>query len=840
MFREIFNKSPTGIFCYNKKGNLIDANPTALEIIGIDSIDDFKKVNLFDKQDIVSRKEDLLKKGLIRFQSNLNYDSIKNKGFYFPVKSGIAFIDGTISVTNFGFLVQIQDITEHKETEKGLKESQNHLEEQVEERTAELSKALEEAKKKSLKLDAIMEYAPIGIIITGEPPNFPIEMASRSGIEMTGNLLNELMGLEDDSQHRASKLLLPDGTYPKKTDMPLYRSTHFGEIVNNTELVMENASGDIIPLVVSSAPIRDDEGNIIAAINVWHDITEIKKSEEEIKRNNKILNGINKIFQAGLRVKSEEELAQIALKVIEEIIGSSFGFICEIASKKLLNIIATSFSGLKEHKTSDGKQLIMETDLPIKGIRWSVISEAKPLIFNNANKHPKWIEPPEGHIKIKSFLGVPLIYAGEVFGEIGLVHKDKDFSKDDLEVVESISFAVVEALMSYKSRNQLTEYKIKLEELVKKFKDSEESFRALAENSPDLIARINTDFKYLFVNFKVLELQGNYPDVYIGRNFEEAGASKECAEMWRSKYQKIMDTGELQNFEYSSSTKDGFRYFETTAVPEYNSKGEIESILSISRDITERKKSERQLKKTITELQRSNKELQSFAYITSHDLQEPLRTIASYAQLIERRYKGRLDKDADEFIEYMVDGAKRMKSMIQGLLDYSRVGTKGNEFKEFKAQDALDYALSNLESAITENNAEIEIDSLPVIFADEDQIARVFQNLIGNALKFCREGAKPKIHISAGKKGNEYVFSVSDNGIGMEEQYGDHIFEVFKRLHSIDEYQGAGIGLAIVKRIIDRHGGHVWVESELGKGSTFYFTIPVRNKAILRIINEIK
>ena len=627
----------------------------------------------------------MIKNGLINFQSNLNYDKIKNKGIYASVNSGTVFIDWTVSATDFGFLVQIHDITEHKEIERGLKES-----------------------------------------------------------------------------------------------------------------------------------------------------------SEEIKRNNKILKGITKIFQAGLRVKSKEELAQIALNVIEEIVGSSSGFICEITSENLLNIIATSFSGVYEHKTSEGKQLTMETDLPIKGIRWGAINEARPLICNDIDKHPKWIEPPGNHIKIKSFLGVPLVYTGEVFGEIGLVHNDKDFSKDDLEVVESISVAITDALMSYKSRNQLTEYKLKLEELVNKFKDSEESFRALAENSPDLITRIDTDFKYIFINFKILELQGNYPDFYLGKTFEEAGTPLRYAEMWRSKYQKLLDTGELQNFEYSSITNNGFRYFETTAVPEYNSKGEIESILSISRDITERKMSERKLKEIITELQRSNKELQSFAYITSHDLQEPLRTIASYAQLIERRYKGKLDSDADDFIEYMVDGAKRMKSMIQGLLDYSRVGTKGNEFKEFKSKDALDYALSNLESSIVENNAEITSSSLPVIFADEDQIARVFQNLIGNAIKFSREGIKPEIHISAREKDKEYVFAVSDNGIGMEEQYSDHIFEVFKRLHSIDEYRGAGIGLAIVKRIIDRHEGRVWVESELGRGSKFYFTIPVRNKALLRIINMIK
>ncbi|MGB9978223.1 PAS domain S-box protein [Methanobacterium sp.] len=253
-------------------------------------------------------------------------------------------------------------------------------------------------------------------------------------------------------------------------------------------------------------------------------------------------------------------------------------------------------------------------------------------------------------------------------------------------------------------------------------------------------------------------------------------------------------------------------------------------VIETNRNITKRKKAEKKLNKTIKELERSNKELESFAYITSHDLQEPLRTIASFAQLIKRRYKGKLDPDADEFIDFMVDSASRMKEMILGLLDYSRVGTRGHEFTEFPAKTALNYALNNLGSAISEANAEITSDPLPVIFADEDQIIRVFQNLVGNAIKFRKEEVKPKIHISVKKKDNEYVFSVSDNGIGLEEQYSDKIFEVFKRLHAIGEYQGAGIGLAVVKRIIGRHGGRIWVESELGKGSTFYFMIPVTNK----------
>lgn len=240
----------------------------------------------------------------------------------------------------------------------------------------------------------------------------------------------------------------------------------------------------------------------------------------------------------------------------------------------------------------------------------------------------------------------------------------------------------------------------------------------------------------------------------------------------------------------------------------------------------ERKKAEDKLKATIDELKRSNKELRNFAFITSHDLQEPLRTMGSYAGLLKYRYKGQLDGDADEFLDYMVSGAIRMQDMIKGLLDYSHVGTQGSKFNEFNAEEALKGALYNLKSSIEGCNAEITYDSMPVIYADKNQIRIVFQNLIDNSLKFCRDGISPKIHISAEKEGNEYVFSVQDNGIGIEEPYTDRIFGVFKRLHPIGEYDGAGIGLSIVKRIMGRHNGHIWVKSEFGKGSTFYFTIP--------------
>ncbi len=240
----------------------------------------------------------------------------------------------------------------------------------------------------------------------------------------------------------------------------------------------------------------------------------------------------------------------------------------------------------------------------------------------------------------------------------------------------------------------------------------------------------------------------------------------------------------------------------------------------------ELEKANKETAKTLEELRRSNDELKQFAYIASHDLQEPLRMIASYLQLIERRYKGRLDKDADEFIAFAVEGAGRLQNMIIGLLAYSRIETKGKPLEEVNSAEVFANAVSNLKLVIEESGAMITADRLPVVKADAVQLVQVFQNLISNAIKFRRE-SPPRIHVSAVQEGTEWVFSVSDNGIGIAEEYKDRIFNIFQRLHG-REYPGVGIGLSLCRRIVERHGGRIWFESEAGKGTTFYFTIPIK------------
>ena len=253
--------------------------------------------------------------------------------------------------------------------------------------------------------------------------------------------------------------------------------------------------------------------------------------------------------------------------------------------------------------------------------------------------------------------------------------------------------------------------------------------------------------------------------------------------------------------------------------------GRIVRSVGMVHDITERKHAEEQLKKAADELKRSNVALRQFAYAASHDLREPLRNMASFVKLLEKRYKSKIDEKADQYIDYIVDSSRRMEALIEDLLDYSRLDTKGKIFESVNCNELIDKTIMDLVSSMNENKAEVTHAPLPDIMADPLQLSRLFQNLISNAIKY-RGTRKPRIHISASRGKDEWVFSVKDNGIGIDPEYFEKIFVIFQRLHSREEYPGTGIGLAICKKIVELHGGRIWVDSEPGKGSTFYFTIP--------------
>lgn len=352
---------------------------------------------------------------------------------------------------------------------------------------------------------------------------------------------------------------------------------------------------------------------------------------------------------------------------------------------------------------------------------------------------------------------------------------------------------------------------------------SDYAYRILIEEMNEGVALLTTDLSIYYCNSKLASMLEVPLENMIGKpitDFIPSDQLKKC------KIPIVSGSDSSCKEEISRESADG-----TLMTFQINISflEKIDGYYVIVTDLTEQKKSEHELHDLLKDLERSNKELQQFAYVSSHDLQEPLRAIASFTQLLERRYKGKFDSDADEFMDYIVEAAKRMQQMILDLLEFSRVTTNADEFKEIDTAEAFDEALFNLRGTIEYNNAVITRNDLPTVTADKSQLAKVFQNLIANAIKFKKENVPPKIHISTREdpQKNQYIFSIQDNGIGMDPQYAGRIFTLFQRLHTRDEYQGTGIGLSVAKRIIERHGGHIWVESELGKGSTFYFTLPL-------------
>jgi PAS domain S-box-containing protein len=369
-------------------------------------------------------------------------------------------------------------------------------------------------------------------------------------------------------------------------------------------------------------------------------------------------------------------------------------------------------------------------------------------------------------------------------------------------------------------------------QMEKALQQSEERFRGVLDNSLDLIYSLNLQTgRYEYVSPASERILGYSPKEVIQRSLEETRATMHPEDLQRmdeNVIELIASKGATgSRIQYRMKHKElGYRWVSDSRSVIFDEGNVPVAIVGSLRDITERKDTEEKLNQLIAELARSSSELERFAYVASHDLQEPLRMVASYTQLLARRYKGKLDSDADEFIGYAVDGATRMQQLINALLDYSRVSTHAKPFEPTNCEEILNQAIANLQSSIKENGAAVTHDHLPTVMADITQMVQLFQNLVGNAVKF-HGYEKPEVHVKAARNGTEWIFSVSDNGIGIDPQYFDRIFVIFHRLHSRGEYPGTGIGLAICKKIIERHKGRIWVESQSGKGATFYFTIPI-------------
>jgi PAS domain S-box-containing protein len=351
-----------------------------------------------------------------------------------------------------------------------------------------------------------------------------------------------------------------------------------------------------------------------------------------------------------------------------------------------------------------------------------------------------------------------------------------------------------------------------------------ERFNQALSHAMEGIALLDPQGKYVQINQAYAQTVGYTPESMLGMDWQLTVHPEDLSRM-QDAYQQMLVDGKVEVAARGLRRDGSIFYKQLVMVTASDSNQQLTGHYCFMKDITKAKQAELDLQNQKQDLARSNAELQQFAYVASHDLQEPLRMITSYLELLERRYKGQLDDKADQFIAYAVDGATRMQILINDLLSYSRVGTSTQDWQAVDCEKIVQIVLSNLHLASIQSHAIITHDALPKVNADSSQMIQLFQNLISNAIKFRGEDP-PQIHIGVDCANGKWLFSVQDNGIGMEVQYLDRIFIIFQRLHSKTEYPGTGIGLAVCKKIVERHGGNLWVESQPNEGATFYFTIP--------------
>jgi PAS domain S-box-containing protein len=432
---------------------------------------------------------------------------------------------------------------------------------------------------------------------------------------------------------------------------------------------------------------------------------------------------------------------------------------------------------------------------------------------------PQWSGMEALEILAREGLNVPLILVSGMLGEETAVDCIKQGATDYVlkRALARLPVAIRRALQEKELREQ--------------HKLAEELFRRAVEASPSGILMTDESGTIVLANAKTERLFGYKCEEMVGQSIEMLvpGRVREVHREHRAAYQDAPAGRDLgHSRDLTCLHKDGTEFPAEIGLNPVQTSTGMQILIGVV-DLTARKEGERKAEEYTRELQRSNEELEQFAYIAAHDLQEPLRMVASYCELLGERYRDKLDEKGAKFIGYAIDGAKRMQLLLNDLLTYSRVGTRAKRLQPTDAEAVLTSVLQGLQNAVAANQAVIVREGLPAVQADEVQLGQLLQNLIGNALKFHGERA-PRIRVSAEVVEKMVRFAVADNGIGMEKENSGRIFQMFQRLNTREEYEGSGIGLAIAKKIVERHGGTIWFDSVPGEGTTFYFTIKAATK----------
>ncbi len=588
--------------------------------------------------------------------------------------------------------------------------------------------------------------------------------------------------------------------------------------------------------------VRDDAGRILEIVLIHQDVTD--RSRVETER--------SKLLGRAERARRNAESAQRLSSFLAEagaVLGSSLDYQATLASVAHLAVPRIADWCTVDVVDEDGSprrlaiahadpamvQLAWELDrkypprpddvVPrvLRSGRAELASEIKDEMLVAAAVDSEQLATIR-KLGMRSHIVVPMKALGRTLGVItfATAESGRRYGTRDLQMAEEMASRAALAIDNARLYDTARRDRAAAEAALRAQAESEERFRSLSTCSP--VGKFMTDIggRCTWTNPRYHAICGFTAEEALGNgwmNFIHPDDRREVVDAWAF----ITRSGREFSREFRFQRTDGsIRWVHLRSAPMLSSKGELMGHVGTVEDITDSKLAEQ-------ELRRYNEDLQRLAYVASHDLKEPLRMVASYTQMLAKRYRGRLDADADEIIGFVIDGVNRMRLLIDDLLTYSRlINTRGEATRPANCEAVLDWALLNLQVAIQEGGAEITHGPLPVLAIDPVQIGQLFQNLIGNAIKY-RSKRPLRIHVSAERQGDDWLFRVEDNGIGIDPAYKERIFGVFKRLHG-KEYPGTGIGLAICKTIVEGHGGRIWVESELGKGAAFYFTLPVMER----------
>lgn len=552
-------------------------------------------------------------------------------------------------------------------------------------------------------------------------------------------------------------------------------------------------------------PLRNVDGTFWR-LQVLRDVTERKAAEAILKARLRLSEAAQ---QAG-----GDEIMQAALDEAEALTGSSIGFFHLVnEDQKSLTLQAWSTNTLKSMCHAQGKGSHYAIDQA--GVWVECFYARKPVIHNDYAGLPNKKGMPQGHAPVVRELAVPIIRAGRVVGIMGVGNKASDYTSADAMILEALASPVLDLVARKNMEAALHRTQGRYHALFENMMDGFAHCRMVFDDKG-----LPADFVYIDVNSAFQALTG-LADV-VGKTVSEVipGIKQSNPELLEI-YGRVARTGKSERFEIGiAPLKKWFAVSVYSPQPEH--------FVAVFEDITSRKAAEEGLKIALAELSRSNSDLQQFASVASHDLQAPLRTVTGFLGLLKDRYSAQLDDKGREFITFATDGAQRMGQLIRDLLAFARVGSRGGEFRTMELGKVLQRALAERKDAIADSGAVITQDALPIVVADEGQMAQLLSNLIGNAIKYQAKDHRPRIHVGAKRGEGHWLISVRDNGIGIDPKHADCVFDLFRRLHGQGEYEGTGIGLAICKRILERHGGRIWVESQPGQGSTFLFTLPDR------------